>query len=253
MLRRISCVLAAGLLCSVIARAQFAGDSTYLRTPALIASGALLASGSVIHFAMHDGVEVPARQWIQDDLRQGRATPDISSVARFAPAAAHLSLGLAGVNARHSFGDRAIESALAHAFGVGTAYIAKRLLSSERPDGSDMNSFPSGHALFAFTGAELLCLDYGWGWGAGGYAVALYTGAERLWGDRHWLGDVPAGAGLGMLSAHIGAWLLQPFKELFGLPALRWDGLSGSGAQMAFLPGADPYSGTPTAGVSILF
>ena len=108
--------------------------------------------------------------------------------------------------------------------------------------------------MITFTGAELMRLDYGPWWGAAFYGLACGTAAERIYADRHWLSDVLAGAGLGILSANVGSWLLEPIKSLFGIPDWSWDGLSTSRpVQVALAPSADPLSGTPTANISILF
>ena len=77
-----------------------------------------------------------------------------------------------------------------------------------RPDGSAYNSFPSGHTATAFLGAELMRLEYGWGYGAAAYAIATGVGVLRVYHSRHWVSDVLAGAGIGILSARIAWWLL---------------------------------------------
>ena len=40
-----------------------------------------------------------------------------------------------------------------------------------------------------------------------GYAVAAGTGFLRMYNNRHWLSDVIAGAGFGMLSTKLAYWL----------------------------------------------
>ena len=40
-----------------------------------------------------------------------------------------------------------------------------------------------------------------------GYAVATTTGVLRLYNNRHWLTDVIAGAGIGILSVEAAYWL----------------------------------------------
>ncbi|MCD8260639.1 MAG: hypothetical protein LUD15_03380 [Bacteroides sp.] len=42
-----------------------------------------------------------------------------------------------------------------------------------------------------------------------GYTVATGTGVLRMYNNRHWLGDVAAGAGFGILSTKL-AYLIQP-------------------------------------------
>jgi len=166
---------------------------------------------------------------------------------QYAPAVADLGLAFTGVPAKHDLLDRSIE--------LGFAYVAdvllvncllKNVVKEERPDGSAVNSFPSGHTSAAFVGAELVRKEYGWAWGAGAYAVATCVGVARVCHQRHWWWDTVAGAGCGILCANIGGWLLEPAKRLFGIersPEL----------QLSFAPVADPFSGAVCASVALTF
>ena len=51
---------------------------------------------------------------------------------------------------------------------------------------------------------SLVRIEYGGWYGAGAYAVAAGVGFMRMYNGRHWLHDVVAGAGVGILSARIG-------------------------------------------------
>ena len=42
-----------------------------------------------------------------------------------------------------------------------------------------------------------------------GYAVATTVAIMRIYNNRHWLGDVCAGAGLGILSVTLVYWTLE--------------------------------------------
>ena len=90
--------------------------------------------------------------------------------------------------------------------------------SVERPDGTSFNSFPSGHTATAFMGAELMNQEYKhqsiW-YSIAGYTVATGTGVFRMYNNRHWLSDVVAGAGVGILSAKAGYWLYPYVSKLF--------------------------------------
>lgn len=93
--------------------------------------------------------------------------------------------------------------------------IGKFTFKEKRPDSSARNSFPSGHTATAFTGAELIREEYGLGIGIGAYTVAVGVAFLRLYNGRHWLNDVIAGAGVGILSARIGYWMLPLYQRWF--------------------------------------
>ena len=53
-------------------------------------------------------------------------------------------------------------------------------------------------------GAELVRMEYGGWYGIGAYTIAVGVGFMRMYNGRHWLHDVVAGAGVGILSARVG-------------------------------------------------
>ncbi|MCX6225677.1 MAG: phosphatase PAP2 family protein [Bacteroidia bacterium] len=48
-----------------------------------------------------------------------------------------------------------------------------------------------------------------------GYTVAAGTGFMRMYNNRHWLTDVAAGAGIGILSTKLAYWVFPKIKKLF--------------------------------------
>lgn len=136
---------------------------------------------------------------------------------QYLPVISYVGLGLVGVKAKHSFKERLIVTTTSYlTMGIlvnGTKYF----VDEKRPDSSAQNSFPSGHTATVFMGAELVRSEYGIGYGIGAYLVAGGVTFLRLYNDRHWLNDVVAGAGFGILSAHIGYWLLPVNRKLFRL------------------------------------
>jgi membrane-associated phospholipid phosphatase len=78
--------------------------------------------------------------------------------------------------------------------------ILKVTVGRERPDGSDNQSFPSGHTSQAFAMASVAQHHYGWKIGVPAYALAGLMGASRIHEDKHWLSDVVAGAALGYIA-----------------------------------------------------
>ena len=77
----------------------------------------------------------------------------------------------------------------------------KELVNKSRPDGSDDDAFPSGHASMAFQGASFIHRRYGMKRAWPAYVLATYTGWTRLDADEHDEADVLAGAVLGIASS----------------------------------------------------
>jgi PAP2 superfamily len=96
---------------------------------------------------------------------------------------------------------------------LGTAVIVqsmKRIIGRKRPDGSDNRSFPSGHTSTAFAAAEFLHQEFGHHspWiSVAGYTAAAATGYLRMYNNAHWLGDVLAGAAIGMGTTKLVYWI----------------------------------------------
>ena len=85
---------------------------------------------------------------------------------------------------------------------MGATYASKLSVDRERPNGGSM-SFPSGHTSAAFSGAAFIQMRYGWLYGSMAYAGATYVGWSRIVTENHYVEDVIAGAGIGILSAAI--------------------------------------------------
>ena len=107
------------------------------------------------------------------------------------------------------------------AFSAGLMAIAVNSLKYtcrvRRPDGSQNNSFPSGHTATAFMTATMLHKEYGhrspW-YSIGGYVAATATGITRQLNNRHWMSDIMVGAGIGILATEFGYYLADLiFKE----------------------------------------
>lgn len=75
------------------------------------------------------------------------------------------------------------------------------------PDGSNHHSFPFGHTATAFMTATMMSKEYGfkspW-YSIGAYSLATATGLTRMANNKHWLSDILAGAGFGILSTELG-------------------------------------------------
>lgn len=134
---------------------------------------------------------------------------------QYLPVASNLGLEFFGAKARHSLKERLIITTTSYlAMGIMVNGI-KLTIHEKRPDSSARNSFPSGHTATAFMGAELVRMEYSTGYAVGAYVIASGVAFLRLYNNRHWFNDILAGAGIGILSARIGYWLLPLNKKLF--------------------------------------
>jgi hypothetical protein len=140
----------------------------------------------------------------------------IDNFSQYAPALTVYGLNLLGIKGEHDFKDRTIILATSYVIMSTSTLALKAITKVKRPDGSSLNSFPSGHTATAFMGAEFLYQEYKsvspW-IGVAGYLVATGTGMFRVYNDRHWLTDVAAGAGIGIMSTKIGYWLMPSIRN----------------------------------------
>ncbi|RZK63232.1 MAG: phosphatase PAP2 family protein [Hymenobacter sp.] len=123
--------------------------------------------------------------------------------------APYLELGAVlafGVEGRNDRTNLALVLAKSEAIMLGSVYIVKLATHHARPDGSDNRSFPSGHTAQAFLAASIVHTELReksvW-YGIGAYTLATGVGAFRMLNNKHWEADVFAGAGFGILSAHL--------------------------------------------------
>lgn len=155
------------------------------------------------------------REEIQENIDHRFTIDDFS---QYVPMVATYGLNLCNIKGKHCYGDLTIILGTAYALMGSTVYAMKNITKVERPDRSARNSFLSGHTATAFMGAELLRREY-WDvspWiGVAGYAIAAGTGFFRMYNNRHWLTDVIAGAGIGILSVHAAYWLYPVISKTF--------------------------------------
>jgi membrane-associated phospholipid phosphatase len=142
----------------------------------------------------------------------------IDDVMQYIPAASVYALNACGVKGKNNLKDRSIILASSYLMMSVAVLSLKSVTNVERPDGSSNNSFPSGHTATAFVGAEFLWQEYKdksiW-YGVSGYLVATATGVFRVVNNRHWVTDVAAGAGIGILSTKVAYWIYPYVNRKF--------------------------------------
>lgn len=212
----------------------------------LILPASLIAVGT---FGAYNPAFKQFDRWIKggmDDLR-GEHYFHADDYIQYLPLVAYFGLDFAGVKARHSFKERFAAGATAYAAMAIMVSVTKPTVKEPRPDNGARNSFPSGHAARVFTGAELVRMEYGTGIAIGAYTVATGVAFLRLYNGRHWFNDVLAGAGIGILSARIGYWMLPVYQRWFG-----WNKPTGK-SSVALVPGYDTATRTLSVNFACCF
>lgn len=174
-----------------------------------IAPTLLVAGGAVIAYtpSFHDNLDIDLRDWLQQD---GHKRCEVENYLQYVPISSVVLLKACGLESRHNWRDMVCLGAGSALFTVLFTNGLKYTIGRERPYGGVFNSFPSGHTMTAFFGAEMLRREYGEeypGVAIAGYAVATGVGLMRMYNNRHWASDVLAGAGLGILSTSLMYWL----------------------------------------------
>lgn len=211
--------------------------SEEFRFSQLVAPAVLIGSGAAITWSdyLERNVNLEVRDFVVSHNLPSTWVDDVTACV---PAAAHIGLKWLGVASAHTDKERISTLVTASAIQFGVVRGLKHAVDVVRPDGTNDHSFPSNHTSSAFMGAELVRIEYGTWWGLGAYTVATATAVMRVYNNRHWVGDVLAGAGIGILSAQAAYWLLPLERKLFG-----WDAVCTSdstASSMLFVPYAAP-------------
>lgn len=183
----------------------------------LILPASLIAVGT---FGVWNGAFHRLNHEIKDDMAEMRGNHyfHADDYIQYLPAAAYLGMGAIGVKSKNTFTERLAAGITAYAVMTIAVNSTKYSVKEKRPDSGARNSFPSGHTATAFVGAELIRLEYGTWPAVGAYTLATGVAFLRLYNDRHWFNDILAGAGIGILSAKVGYWMLPLYKKWF-----KWD------------------------------
>lgn len=195
-----------------------------LRVASFIAPATGLAAGSALTFVpsqkhINEDVRDNVQQWRNNSFLNGAAIR-VDDVVQYAPLASMYLLKACGVQGKHDYIEITRRAAMCYSLVFFSTLATKTWFEIPRPcKPYAPNSFFSGHTTVAFAGAEMLRLEYRnvspW-IGVGAYGASTLTGLLRIYNNRHWLGDVLAGAGVGILCAQLSYWfcdMLQADRE----------------------------------------
>ncbi|MBK7094297.1 MAG: phosphatase PAP2 family protein [Saprospiraceae bacterium] len=138
----------------------------------------------------------------------------IDDYLQYVPIIEMYSADLLGVKSKNHWFDQTKYLLISNLISAIITHSLKNITNKERPNGAHY-SFPSGHTTLAFTNACVLYnefKDYSPALAFSGYAFAATTGSFRMINNKHWLSDVLAGAGIGIISAEL-VYYFEPFKN----------------------------------------
>ncbi len=165
-----------------------------------IAPTLLIAGGTALHFST--GLKIEFQEWAQKNISYSGHADDY---LQYAPLAVVYGLNATGIKGKNNFGNRSaivFKSLLLNDFMVSRL---KKWTNEIRPNGYP-RAFPSGHTSVAFAMAHFMHKEYGeqsiW-YSLGAYSCAATVGIMRVSKNAHWISDVAAGAGFGMLSTEL--------------------------------------------------
>lgn len=145
------------------------------------------------------------------------AQMNLDNYTQYFPAVMVYGLNAIGIPGKHNLRDRTIIYASSQLISAAFTMPLKYLVKEERPDQSNTLSFPSGHSATAFSSAQFMFREYkdtNFWLSLSGYPFAIFTGVYRMLNDKHWLGDVVAGAGFGILSTELAYWLFPKIDTM---------------------------------------
>jgi hypothetical protein len=189
------------------------GDTDYRpRLTSFIAPATLISIGvaATAWDGMND-LKLTSRGWKQ---------PSLSAVADYAEYGMFGWVFLCDLMGpeRHHWKEQAMLTFLAEMINGTMVSGLKYGVNLQRPDGGT-RSFPSGHTANAFLGAHMAFKEFRgrspWlSWP--GYVLATAVGASRVYDHKHWIADVLAGAGIGILSVELAYLIYFPHQKATG-------------------------------------
>ncbi|MDB2606619.1 phosphatase PAP2 family protein [Zobellia sp.] len=181
--------------------------------PLSLLSAGILLSDSGFEQSLHD----TAQGWVGNDFRTS-----FDDYTRYAPVATLFVANVAGVKGKHHWFDQTKNFAISMILTDVFTRAIKNSVVKVRPDGSNDNAFPSGHTSIAFASGSAVYEEYkdtNSYVAYSGFGFATITGGLRLFNNKHYISDVLAGAGLGILVTKLVyhfdyLWKWNPFLKL---------------------------------------
>lgn len=155
---------------------------------------------------------------LQTDLREkvgNNYQTSVDDYLLFVPVVQMYAADAFGMKAKNHWFDQTKYLFISNVVATGISELLKASITKTRPDGSDTNSFPSGHTTIAFTNAAVLQNEFQDAspvFAYSGYAFAATTGVFRMLNNKHYLSDVLVGAGIGIFVTQL-VYHFEPLKN----------------------------------------
>lgn len=180
-----------------------AGLKKYVLPASLITTGAFISiNTSIVN-------KYKVRDWRNNNF--SNFSTDLDDYLQYVPLVTGLALNLN--RPKEDFNMYNHRVILSEAFVLLTVAGLKGVTQVPRPDGTTNNAFPSGHTTQAFAAATLFSDHFArhkWWLSALSYGTASSVGVLRILNNRHWISDVIAGAGLGILCVKLSESICKP-------------------------------------------
>ena len=165
-----------------------------------IVPAVLITTGTILNYS--DEAKQNFQNWMIENFAY---SGNVDDWIRYIPGVAVFGLNAFGVKGKNNLGNCTAILIKTVVFNQVLTGTLKSAFNEERPNGGE-HSFPSGHTSIAFALAEFMHREYGgksvW-YSVGAYSCATTVGLMRVAKNAHWISDVIAGAGIGMLSTEL--------------------------------------------------
>ena len=190
-------------------------DSLYLRSFGRIRNTtytplSLIAAGIIMNGNRVESIKNELAEERNEHL--GSFKTRVDNYLQFSPIVVAYGLDALGIRSKNDLANRTVILFKGELLMSGVTTFLKKTTHQFRPDKTTYNSFPSGHTAQAFAAATFLSEEYKdrFKWMPyAAYGVATSVGIMRMANNRHYISDVLAGAGLGILSMKVSYWTHQ--------------------------------------------
>jgi hypothetical protein len=155
---------------------------------------------------------------LQENLRNSVGNNfycSIDDYTQYVPIAEMYIADMFGVKSKNHWFDQTKYLFISNLISALVTHGIKSAVDKTRPDGTESNSYPSGHTSFAFTNAAVLFNEFNDSSSLlaySGYVFATTTATFRMLNNKHWVSDVLLGAGIGILVTNF-VYYFQPLKN----------------------------------------